>query len=380
MSDSPPAVPFLDLQAQYAAIRDEVLQVVQDVIDKQSFVLGEEVAALEREVAAETGSAYAIGCASGTDALLLSLKALDIGPEDEVLVPVFTFFSTAGAVCSAGAKPVFVDIEPEGFGIDPSKAEACLSPWTRAMIPVHLFGQCADMESLLALARDYNLKVIEDAAQAIGAKYQDKVAGILGDTGALSFYPTKNLGGYGDGGMILTQDEQLAAKLKMLRVHGDAGGYDHRLMGTNSRLDALQAAVLRVKLRHLARWTALRREKAQTYCELLAGSPVELPTERPERYHVYNLFVIRAPRRDALREYLGKRAIGCNVYYPKPLHLQECFKDWGYEEGQFPVAEQASKEVLALPIYPELQPEQQARVAEAIRSFYRMRRPCRSAS
>ncbi|HEQ60003.1 MAG TPA: DegT/DnrJ/EryC1/StrS family aminotransferase, partial [Firmicutes bacterium] len=326
MNDSPPAVPFLDLQAQYAAIRDEVLQVVQDVIDKQSFVLGDEVAALEREVAAETGSAYAIGCASGTDALLLSLKALDIGPEDEVLVPVFTFFSTAGAVCSAGAKPVFVDIEPEGLGMDPSKAEARLSPWTRAIIPVHLFGQCADMESLLTLARDYGLKIIEDAAQAIGAKYRDKVAGTLGDTGALSFYPTKNLGGYGDGGMILTQDEQRAAKLKMLRVHGDAGGYDHRLVGTNSRLDALQAAILRVKLRHLAQWTALRRQKAHTYRELLADSPVELPVERPERYHVYNLFVIRAPRRDALREYLGKRGIGCNVYYPKPLHLQECFK------------------------------------------------------
>jgi len=367
---SHPPIPFLDLQAQHAQLEDEVMPIVQRVIREQAFVLGEEVAALEREVAALLESKCAVACASGTDALLLSLKAMDIGLGDEVLLPVFTFFATAGAICSAGAKPVFVDIEPDGFNLDPSRIEARITSRTKAMIPVHLYGQCADMEPIIGAAREYGLKVIEDTAQAIGAKYREKPAGTLGDSGAFSFYPTKNLGGYGDGGMVLAQDEELADRLRLLRVHGDAGGYDHRLLGMNSRLDALQAAVLRVKLRRLPEWITLRREKAQEYRRLLADTNVTLPVEMPERYHVYNLFVVRAPRRDALMQHLRQQGIGCSVYYTKPLHLQECFKDLGYQEGNFPVAEQASKEVLALPIYPELRQEQQERVAGAMRAFY----------
>ncbi len=370
MNDSPPSVPFLDLKSQHTGIRDEILHVVQSVISKQEFVLGDEVAALEREMAAALASKHAIACASGTDALLLSLKALGIGPGDEVLVPAFTFFATAGAVCNVGARPVFVDIEPEGCTLDPARTEASVTARTKAVIPVHLYGQCAAMEAILSLAREYEFRVIEDTAQAIGAKFDNQFAGTFGDTGALSFYPTKNLGGYGDAGMILTQDDQLADRLSMLRVHGDAGGYDHRFVGTNSRLDALQAAVLRVKLRRLPEWTTQRREKALEYRRLLADTEVTLPIEFSNRYHVYNLFVIRAPRRDTLRDYLQEQGIGCGVYYPKPLHLQECFKDLGYQEGAFPVAEQACQEVLALPIYPELLQEQQERVAEAIRAFY----------
>ena len=367
----PSPIPLLDLTAQHAELREEVLQIVTQVIDAQAFILGEEVASFEREVTESLSSRHAVACASGTDALILALKALDVGPGDEVLLPPFTFFATAGAVCNVGARPVFVDIEPDGFNLDVAKIEARLTNATKAIIPVHLFGQCAEMDALQDLARRYGIRVIEDAAQAIGATFDNRAAGTLGDAGALSFYPTKNLGGYGDGGMVLVQDASLAEKIRLLGMHGDTGNYSHQIVGTNSRLDALQAAVLRIKLKRLGQWNALRKQRADDYRRLLADTPVTPPVELPKRRHVYHLYVIRAPRRDELMKDLAEHRIGCRVYYPKPLHLQECFRDLGYRQGDFPVAEQACREVLALPLYPELKPEDQQRVAEAIHQFYK---------
>lgn len=377
MNETPPIrIPLLDLVAQHRVIRDEVLEAMLRVVDSQAFVLGEEVEALERELAAYCGARFAIGCASGTDALFLALLALGIGPGDEVVTSPYTFFATAGAIVRAGAKPVFADVEAGTFNLDAERAAAviCTRPAVRAVIAVHLFGACADMDPLREAAARQGIPVIEDAAQAIGAEYKGRRAGSLGAVGCFSFYPSKNLGAYGDGGLLTTSDEALAEKLRALRVHGSRERYRHEWVGINSRLDALQAAVLRVKLRHLDAWTEARRRNAEYYRRRFAelGLPVLTPSAPPyATRHVWNQFVIRAPARDRLREHLSQRGIGTEVYYPIPLHLQPCFRDLGYRPGDFPVAEQLAREALALPVYPELGEEGLETVAQAVASFYR---------
>jgi dTDP-4-amino-4,6-dideoxygalactose transaminase len=371
-----PRVPLLDLRAQHRTIRDEVLAALRRVVDAQAFILGEEVEALERELAEYCGTRFAIGCASGTDALLLALLALGIGPGDGVVIPPFTFFATAGAVVRAGARPLFADVEASTFNLDVDRAAvlACSLPRVRAVIAVHLFGACADMDPLREVAARRGIALIEDAAQAIGAEYKGRRAGALADVGCFSFYPSKNLGGYGDGGLLTTNDPALAERLRALRVHGSRERYVHEWVGFNSRLDALQAAVLRVKLRHLDEWTEARRRHADYYRRRFAelDLPVVAPSAPPyATRHVWNQFVIRAPERDRLREHLSRMGIGTEIYYPVPLHLQPCFRDLGYRPGDFPVSEQLTREVLALPIYPELTEEQLETVIEAVRSFYR---------
>lgn len=369
------AVPALDLKSQYQSIRDEIDEVVRRVIETQMFVQGPEVAQLETELAEYSGAAFGIGCASGTDALLLPLLALGIGPGDEVITTPYTFFATAGSIWRTGARPVFVDIEADTYNIDPSRIEAAITPRTRAIIPVHLYGQAADMDAIDAIADRHGLFVLEDAAQAIGAAYQGRRVGGLGQAAAFSFYPSKNLGGFGDGGLMTTDDPALARKLARLRVHGMEPKYHHQEVGINSRLDALQAAVLRVKLRHLDDWTARRREAAGRYDALFRAhgldAIVTLPVERPGHHHVYNQYVIRVPGevRDALRDDLSSHQIGTEIYYPIPLHLQNCFATLGHQPGDFPVAEAAARETLALPIYPELTEEQQRHVVGSIRQF-----------
>lgn len=364
-------IPLLDLRAQYETIRAEVEQAVRGVFESQQFILGPDVAALEQEVAAYCGVRHAVGCGSGTDALLLALRALDIGPGDEVLTTPFTFFATAGAIANVGARPVFADIDPVTFNLDPAQARAVLAshPRVKALLPVHLYGLCADMDPLLELARERGIPVIEDAAQAIGAEYRGHRAGSMGSIGCFSFFPTKNLGGAGEGGILTTNDDRLADRLRALRVHGSRTRYFHDEVGTNSRLDTLQAAVLRVKLRHLEAWTRRRIELAALYRERLAalGAPVVAPSLPPyPARHVYHQFVIRAPGRDRLRQHLAGLGIGSEIYYPLPLHLQRCFSWLGYEEGAFPESERASREVLALPIYPELTREAAEEICLAI--------------
>jgi dTDP-4-amino-4,6-dideoxygalactose transaminase len=369
------AVPVLDLRAQYQTIRDEIEPVVERLFESQMFVMGPEVAALEVELARLCGVARGIGCASGTDALLLPLMAIEIGPGDEVITTPYSFFATAGSIWRTGAKPVFVDIEPQSYNIDPEQIEAAITPRTRAIIPVHLYGQMADMGPINRIAQEHNLFVLEDAAQAIGARYYEHPAGSLGHVGALSFYPSKNLGGFGDGGMMVTNDAALARSLARLRVHGMEPKYHHHEVGFNSRLDALQAAVLRVKLRHLESWTGKRREVANRYDTLfddhrLTGT-IGLPREKEGCYHVYNQFVIRVPAsvRDDLRDFLTARQIGTEIYYPIPLHLQPCFSPLGHKTGDFPISEAAAQETVALPIFPELSEEQQAFVVGSIHEF-----------
>ena len=369
------AVPVLDLRAQYQTIRDEIEQVVRGIFESQMFVMGPEVAELEVELASLCGVARGIGCASGTDALLLPLMAIGIGAGDEVITTPYSFFATAGSIWRTGAKPVFVDIEPDTYNIDPSLIEAAITSRTRAIIPVHLYGQMADMGPISAIVRKHNLFVLEDAAQAIGARYYEHPAGSVGDVGALSFYPSKNLGGFGDGGMMVTKDAALARSLARLRVHGMEPKYYHHEVGFNSRLDALQAAVLRVKLRHLELWTNKRREAAIRYEKLFEEhgltDTVGMPREREGHYHVYNQFVIRvsASVRDPLRDYLAARQIGSEIYYPIPLHLQTCFSALGHKSGDFPRSEAAAHETIALPIYPELSEDQQESVVGSIRQF-----------
>jgi len=371
-----PRIPLLDLRAQHRTIRDEVLAALLRVVDSQAFILGEEVEALERELAEYCGTRFAIGCASGSDALLLALLALGIGPGDEVVVPAFTFFATAGAVVRAGATPVFADVQAGSFNLDVERAAAliCSRSRVRAAIAVHLFGACTDMDPLREVAARRGIALIEDAAQAIGAEYKGRRAGGLADVGCFSFYPSKNLGGYGDGGLLTTNDPALGERLRALRVHGSRERYVHEWVGFNSRLDALQAAVLRVKLRHLDEWTEARRRHADYYCRRFAelGLPVITPSAPPyATRHVWNQFVIRAPERDRLREHLSRLGIGTEIYYPVPLHLQPCFRALGYRPGDFPVSEQLAGEVLALPVYPELTDEQLETVIEGVRSFYR---------
>ena len=367
-------VPLLDLRAQYATIRDEVDAAVQRVIASQHFILGPEVAALEQEIAEYCGAAHALGVSSGTDALLIALMALGVGPGDEVVTTPFTFFATAGVVARLGARTVFVDIDPDSFNIDPAAVDGAITPATRAIVPVHLFGRVANMDPLLATARRTGIAVVEDAAQAIGARDdQGRSAGALGDMGCFSFFPSKNLGAFGDAGMVTTSDDALARLLQRLRVHGSEPKYYHSIVGGNFRLDALQAAVLRVKLPYLDRWSAARRRNAQRYRELFTEAGLEphvgLPTDVPG--HIYNQFVIRVAERDALRAYLEQHGVGTEIYYPLPLHLQECFAGLGYGPGDFPHSEKAAREVLALPIYPELDEADLQHVVAAIAGFFR---------
>ncbi len=368
-------VPLLDLVAQYRSIADEVVPAVMRVIERQTFIMGPEVAELERALAELCHARHAIACASGTDALLLPLKALDLSPGDEVIAPAFTFFATAGAIHNAGGTPVFADIDPGTYNADPAAIEAAITPRTRGIVVVHLFGQMAAMERVMAIAGRHGLAVIEDAAQSIGARRRIgdewRVAGELGRAGTLSFFPSKNLGAWGDGGMMLTQDDALAARLGKLRLHGGAKQYHHEEVGFNSRLDTLQAAVLLAKLPHLAGWSAARRERAARYDQLLA--PIHgicTPKVDPANEHIFHQYTVRAERRDALLRHLRARGIGCAVYYPLGLHLQPCFADLGYRPGALPETEAASREVLSLPIYPELAPAAQDAVVAAIREFY----------
>jgi dTDP-4-amino-4,6-dideoxygalactose transaminase len=366
-------VPLLDLRAQHAAIRDEVVSALMGVVDSQLFILGGAVETLETQVAELSKTKYAIGCASGTDALLLALRALDIGRGDEVITTPFTFFATAGTIHNVGATPVFVDIEPQSFNIAPDAIAAAISSKTKAIIPVDLFGQMAAIEKVAAVAT--GIPIIEDAAQSIGARRQVggswRMAGEVATMGTLSFFPSKNLGGYGDGGMIVTQDQALATRLRRLRVHGGAKQYFHDEVGYNSRLDTIQAAVLSAKLPHLADWSQKRRENARYYTEALGGiDGVCTPTIDPKNESIFNQYTIRAQRRDDLQAHLKSREIGASIYYPLPLHLQPCFAYLGYREGSCPESEKASKEVLSLPIYPELRRGQLDEVVEAVRSFY----------
>jgi dTDP-4-amino-4,6-dideoxygalactose transaminase len=356
-------VPLLDLKSQYASIRDEVRAAVDRVMDSQHLILGPEVEAFEKEMAAYCGCRYAVGVSSGTDALLVVLMALDVQRGDEVITPTFTFFATAGTIARLGATPVFVDIDPATFNIDPAGMESKITPRTKAILPVHLFGQMAAMDEILRIATKHNVPVIEDAAQAVGAERDGKRAGSIGRAGCLSFYPSKNLGAFGDAGMVTTNDAALAEKVRMLRMHGFSSRYVNELLGGNFRLDAIQAAVLRVKLRYLDQWTEARRRNAATYRRLLRG--IQLPAESPGR-HIYNQFVIRYPRRDALMADLKKQGIGCDVYYPVPSHLQPCFAGLGHSPGDFPESERAAQECLALPIYPELTSEMLESVSAAI--------------
>jgi dTDP-4-amino-4,6-dideoxygalactose transaminase len=371
-SPSPSAVPFIDLVAQHQTIAAEIREAVDRVFASQAFILGEEVAQFETEAACYCDARDAIGCASGTDALLLALMALDIGPGDEVITSPFTFFATAGAIHRAGARPVFVDIDPVSMNLDPEQIERAITSKTRAVLPVHLFGQCADMEPLWRITVRHGLSIIEDAAQSIGAEYHGRRAGVLGEIGCFSFFPTKNLGGAGDGGMLTTDDSDLSRRLRRLRVHGDQGGYRHAEIGLNSRLDALQAAVLHVKLAHLDHWTEARRANATRYQSLFAQYKlldlVTLPSEVPECRHVYNQFTIRVKegRRDSLLAALRHAQIGAAIYYPIPLHLQDCFRSLGYKQGDFPTAEAASAEVLSLPIFAELGDERQETVVRSV--------------
>ena len=371
----PMSVPALDLKAQYAAIRDEVEPVIRAVIESQYFVLGPEVAGFEAEAAAYCKARHAIGCASGSDALLLPLMAWGLGPGDEVVTTPYSFFATAGAIWRTGATPVFADIDPTTYNIDPAKLEAAITPRTKAIIPVHLYGRCADMAAISAIAEKHGLKVLEDAAQAIGAKFNGRPAGTLGHAAAFSFYPSKNLGGFGDSGMVTTDDDAVAKSVARLRVHGMEPKYHHHEVGFNSRIDALQAAVLRVKLRHLDAWTEARRAAAFRYGRLLAdariGDAVTTPGESSGSFHVYNQYVVRVPTaiRDPLRAHLATRRVGTEIYYPIPLHLQPCFAPLGYAPGDFPESERAAAETIALPMYPELSEAAQAHVVGSIAEF-----------
>lgn len=372
--EAPFLFPFVDLKAQFASIRNDVMAAVARVMESQQFILGHEVEAFEREVAAQMGTGEVISCASGTAALEIGLLALCIGPGDEVITTPYTFVATAGAIATVGARPVFVDIDPSTFNIDVHAIEAAITRKTRAIIPVHLFGLPAAMDSILEVASRHHLAVIEDAAQAIGARYRGVRVGGIGTIGCFSFFPSKNLGGAGDGGMVTTRDAALSARLRLIRVHGSGKRYHYETLGVNSRLDALQAAILRVKLPHLSGWTRKRQDIAARYDDLFTHQRltdiIRLPVCPPDRSHVYNQYVIRCPQRDALRSYLRRRGIPTEIYYPAPLHLQPAFAYLGYEPGAFPQAETASRETLALPIYPELTPENQAVAVQGIRDFF----------
>jgi dTDP-4-amino-4,6-dideoxygalactose transaminase len=383
-------VPMLDLKRQFAAIREEVYAAIHEVCESQHLVLGEAVQAFERESARYLGALAAVGCASGTDALWLSLAACGIGAGDSVITTSFSFFATASSIVRCDARPVFVDIHPDTLNLDPGQVEAKLfsagATNLKAIMPVHLYGQCADMDRFERFGREHNLKIVEDAAQAFGASWRGRRAGTLSHAAAFSFYPTKNLSAFGDGGLVTTQDGEIAEHVRRLRNHGSRVRYYHEEIGWNSRLDSIQAAVLRVKLKYIDKWNARRREVAARYDKLLvevglaspasrggwaAKEPVRLLCTLPQAHHIYHQYVIRAMRRDELRAFLNTRGIGSEIYYPVPLHLQDCFNYLGYREGELPHTELAAKEVLALPIFPEITNEEQQRVVDAIREFYR---------
>lgn len=373
---TPPGVPLIDMGRQFAALEEELTAAVLRVCKSGRFVLGPDCQELETALAEYCQAKHAIGCASGSDALLLALMACGVGPGDEVLVPSFTFFATASAVARLGAKPVFVEIEPGTFNLDVRKLQPCITPAAKAIIPVHLYGQCADMSAVLEIARQYRLAVIEDAAQAIGAELCGRRAGTMGDIGCFSFYPTKNLGGFGDGGLLTTDRDDLAERLRLLRVHGMEPRYYHRVMGINSRLDSLQAAVLNVKLPHLDRWTAQRQACARRYTQLFGAYGLDrvltLPFEAAERRHVWNQYIVRVPegKRDEMRAHLAQRHIGTEIYYPVPLHLQECFAYLGYGKGSLPETERVAAEILALPIFAELTADEQELVVREMAAFF----------
>ena len=375
-------IPLLDLKAQYRTIRDEVRAVMDEVCDAQYFIMGPKVEEFETAVAAYSGASRAVGVSSGTDALLIALMALDIRPGNEVITSPFTFFATAGVVHRLHAKPVFVDIDPLTFNIDPAQIEAAITPRTKAILPVHLYGQMADMDPIMTLARRRHIPVIEDGAQSIGAEYKGRRCGSIGDMGCFSFFPSKNLGAFGDAGMVLTNDQALYDKLKLLRVHGAPSTYFHKLVGGNFRLDALQAAILNVKLKYLAGWSDGRKKNAAYYDQAFAASgltgrglvqtPPAVYRKGGDRHdHIYNQYTLRAKDRDKLQAHLKAKSIGCAVYYPLPLHLQECFAPLGCPAGTFPAAEKAAAEVLSLPIYPELTDEMKAYVVGAVAEFYK---------
>ncbi len=368
-------IPFLDLSRQYDSIGAEIEAAALAVLRSQRYVLGPEVESLERDIAAVCGTRHAIGVASGTDALLIALQALGVGPGDEVVTSAFSFFATASSIARLGARPVFADIDAGTFNLDPAAVALVTRVSTRVVMPVHIFGQCADVEAIREAARSAsgrNVPLVEDAAQAIGALRNGRPAGSLSSAGCLSFYPTKNLGGAGDGGMIVTDDEGIDRAARRLRAHGDVGRYDHRDLGMNSRLDAIQAAVLRVKASHLARFNEQRRQRAATYDRLLSGvgGDLRLPVVAAGNTHTYHQYVVRTGRRDALASHLAGLGIGTAVYYPTPLHLQPCFAPLGYGVGDLPRTEAACREVLALPLYPELTEEEQERVAAGIAAFF----------
>jgi dTDP-4-amino-4,6-dideoxygalactose transaminase len=366
-------VPLIDLSGQHRFLRPQLVAALEGVLDSQQFVLGSEVAALETEIASYCTTKFAVGCASGSDALLLALMALDLAPGDEVITSPFTFFATGAAITRLGAVPKFVDIDPRTYNIDPKQVAAAITPRTRAILPVHLYGQCADMDPLLEIGKRNGIPLVEDAAQAIGAEDNGRRAGSMGEIGCFSFYPTKNLGGAGDGGMLVTHDASLDKRLKKLRVHGGATEYLHDEVGINSRLDALQAAVLRVKLKYLDNWSAARRQKADRYTELLNEAGIAdrfvPPFIRPGVRHIFHQYVIRTPGNETVIKYLAQHEIGSKVYYPVALHQQQCFEYLGYREGQFPEAERAASETLALPCFPELTEEQQEYVVGTLARF-----------
>jgi len=375
-------VPLLDLKAHHEPLHKEVMAALEQTFRSQTFILGPEVSKLEERVASYCQTSHGIGVSSGTDALLIALMAIGIGPGDEVVTTPFSFFATAGAIVRLGAKPVFVDINPKTYNIDPSKIANAITKKSKAIIPVHLYGQCADMAPILDLAKWHNLKVIEDAAQAIGAEYRDgRRAGGMGTVGCLSFFPSKNLGALGDGGMVVTKDQELAERIKVLRVHGGKPKYYHKLIGGNFRLDTIQAAVLNVKLNYLDEWTKRRQENARRYEALFQQSGlvqkgnVQLPDpvyrdSGSKHYHIYNQFVLRVEKRDDLMGSLKQKGIGTEIYYPVPFHLQECFRYLGHKEGDFPESERAANETIAIPIYTELTAGQQSEVVETMREFY----------
>ncbi|MBC7321160.1 DegT/DnrJ/EryC1/StrS family aminotransferase [bacterium] len=364
-------IPSFDLKRQYQNLKLEIDQVVQEVMKKGQFILGENVSLLESEISAYCGTKYAVGVASGTDALLLSLRACGVGPGDEVITTPFTFFATAEVISNLGARPVFVDIEPDTFNIDVERIEKVVTKSTKAILPVHIFGQMCDMDKLIEIKEKYSLFIIEDACQAIGAVYNGKKAGSIGDTGCFSFFPTKNLGAFGDGGMVVTNNEEIKDRVLVLRNHGSKKKYYHEELGYNSRLDEIQAGILRVKLKYLDSYIKRRQEIANLYSVLLSDIPyIKAPTIKEGRSHTFHQYVIRAENRDELQKYLSDHGIGSTVYYPLPLHLQKVYKSLGYKLGDFPEAEKASKEVLALPMWPELTNEEVKEVVEVIRSFY----------
>ena len=363
-------VPFLNLQAQYEALKSELLPAVEKALASGHYVLGPNVAAFEQELAAYTGAKFGVGVNSGSDALTLALRALDIGPGDEVITTPFTYIAPAESIHQVGAKIVFADIDPRTFLIDPAKVAKKVTPHTRAIIPVHLFGQAAPLDELFALAKPRSIHLVEDCAQAIGATYKGKPVGSHGALGCFSFYPTKNLGADGDGGMVVTNDETLAKKLKMLRVHGIERRYFHDLHGYNSRLDELQAAILRVKLPHLKNWNARRSEIAAAYTRGLQGLPLDLPVTADGNNHVYHVYALLTQRRDELMKYLGENGVPSIIYYPQPLHLQKLYENYGWKRGDFPVAEKISELILPLPMYPELKDEHVAHVVATIRGFF----------